>query len=238
MLLVSEVLESTVTQAEIEHLANTLEGADPLEILRVIKERVPNVALACSFGSEDMALIDMWMKVDPEGSVFYIDTDVLFSETYALRDRTVAKYGLPNLIQVNSRLSLADQAQQYGDKLWARDPNECCFLRKVEPLERALASFDGWITGIRRDQAPTRANAKVVEWDQKFRLVKVNPLASWTSDDVWDYIRANDVPYNPLHDQGYPSIGCMHCTKPVKPGEDPRSGRWAGFEKTECGLHK
>ncbi len=236
--MVSEVLESTVTQAEIEHLANTLEGADPLEILRVIKERVPNVALACSFGSEDMALIDMWMKVDPEGSVFYIDTDVLFSETYALRDRTVAKYGLPNLIQVNSRLSLADQAQQYGDKLWARDPNECCFLRKVEPLERALASFDGWITGIRRDQAPTRANAKVVEWDQKFRLVKVNPLASWTSDDVWDYIRANDVPYNPLHDQGYPSIGCMHCTKPVKPGEDPRSGRWAGFEKTECGLHK
>ncbi|WDL99404.1 phosphoadenylyl-sulfate reductase [Alicyclobacillus sp. ALC3] len=231
-------MESTLTQAEIEYLASTLDGSDPLEILHVIKERVPNVALACSFGAEDMVLVDMWMKVDPEGSVFYIDTDVLFAETYALRDRSVAKYGLPNLIQVKSRLSLPEQTQQYGDKLWARDPNQCCFVRKVEPLERALASFDGWITGIRRDQAPTRANAKVVEWDQKFSLVKTNPLAAWTSDDVWDYIHANDVPYNPLHDQGYPSIGCLHCTKPVKPGQDPRSGRWAGFEKTECGLHK
>lgn len=236
--MVSEVLESTLTQAEIEHLADTLEGATPLEILKVMKERVPNIALASSFGAEDMALVNIWMQVDREGTVFYIDTNVLFAQTYALRDRVIGKYGVPNLVQVTSCLTLADQAERYGDKLWERDPNQCCALRKVEPLERALSSFDGWITGIRRDQASTRANAKVVEWDQKFELVKVNPLAAWTSDDVWDYIRTHEVPYNPLHDQGYPSIGCFPCTKPVKPGEDPRSGRWAGFEKTECGLHK
>jgi phosphoadenosine phosphosulfate reductase len=113
----------------------------------------------------------------------------------------------------------------------------CCSIRKVEPLQRALGSVDAWVTGIRRDQAPTRANSKKVEWDDKFGLVKANPLADWTLEDVWAYIHEHDVPYNPLHDQNYPSIGCTHCTRQVMPGEDPRAGRWAGQEKVECGLH-
>jgi phosphoadenosine phosphosulfate reductase len=114
---------------------------------------------------------------------------------------------------------------------------QCCAIRKVEPLKRALGSVDAWVTGIRRDQAPTRANSKKVEWDDKFGLVKANPLADWTLEDVWAYIHEHDVPYNPLHDQNYPSIGCTHCTRQVMPGEDPRAGRWAGQEKVECGLH-
>ncbi|MFN3682061.1 MAG: phosphoadenylyl-sulfate reductase, partial [Nitrospira sp.] len=119
-----------------------------------------------------------------------------------------------------------------------RDPDLCCRLRKVEPLIDVLKSFDAWITGIRRDQAPSRAQAGLIEWDAKFGLVKVNPLARWTWSDVWTYITLYEVPYNSLHDRNYPSIGCVHCTKPVKPGEDLRSGRWQGLAKTECGLHQ
>jgi phosphoadenosine phosphosulfate reductase len=223
---------------EVNELAKSLEFSTPQDILRAALDRISHLTLACSFGAEDMVLLDMLMKIDPDANVFYLDTDVLFPETYALRDEAVRKYGLKNLRQVQSLLSLEEQAKQHGDQFWARDPNACCGLRKVEPLTRTLSEYEGWITGIRRDQAPTRANAQVFEQDAKFGLVKVNPLATWTQDQVWDYIRDYSVPYNPLHDQGYPSIGCTHCTLPVKPGEDPRSGRWAGFEKTECGLHK
>ncbi len=184
-----------------------------------------------------MVLLDMLMKINPEANVFYLDTNVLFEETYDLRDRAVEKYGIPNLRQVLPTLTLKEQAEKYGDALWASDPNKCCDIRKVQPLTQVLKDYDGWITGIRREQAPTRANAKTFEVDAKFGLVKVNPLVRWTEGQVWRYIKMNDVPYNPLHDQNYPSIGCLHCTRPVNPGEDPRSGRWAGFNKTECGLH-
>jgi phosphoadenosine phosphosulfate reductase len=227
-----------VDPAEIQTLAEELKHAHPAQILQVALERVPRLALACSFGAEDMVLLDMLMKLDREAEVFYLDTDVLFPETYELIERAVARYGIPNLRQIRPELTLEEQAQQYGEALWARDPNLCCNLRKVQPLTKVLAGLDGWITGIRRDQAPTRANAQVFEVDHKFGLVKVNPLAFWTWDEVWDYIREHDVPYNVLHDQGYPSIGCLHCTRPVKPGEDLRAGRWSGFEKTECGLHR
>jgi phosphoadenosine phosphosulfate reductase len=135
-------------------------------------------------------------------------------------------------------LAMEDQSRLYGDELWKSDPNQCCNIRKVQPLTTALAPLRAWITGIRREQAPTRANAGLVEWDGKFGLVKVSPLATWTSEDVWKYIAENDVPYNQLHDQGYPSIGCTHCTRQVMPGEDPRAGRWSGNDKIECGLHK
>nr|WP_026975270.1 phosphoadenylyl-sulfate reductase [Alicyclobacillus contaminans] len=222
----------------IARLADTLETASPEKILETAVREVPNIAFACSFGAEDMVLLDMLMNIAPATTVFYLDTDVLFQETYDLIDRAKEKYGIPNLLRVRPKLTLEEQAKLYGEALWSRDPNQCCNLRKVEPLTETLAKFDGWITGIRRDQAPTRANAKVFEWDAKFHLVKVNPLVRWTQDDVWTYIRAQNVPYNPLHDQNYPSIGCLHCTKPVEPGADPRSGRWAGFAKTECGLHK
>lgn len=223
---------------EIAELAKTLEHRSPEEILRVAVEKIPNLTLACSFGAEDMVLLDMLMKIDSNANVFYLDTDVLFKETYELRDKAVKKYGIPNLRQVRSLLTLEEQVEKHGDALWTRDPNACCNIRKVEPLTRVLSEYDGWITGIRRDQAPTRANSQVFEQDAKFGLVKVNPLVTWTNEQVWDYIKEHDVPYNVLHDQGYPSIGCVHCTRPVKPGEDPRAGRWSGFEKTECGLHK
>ena len=129
------------------------------------------------------------------------------------------------------------QAEKFGAALWASNPNQCCDIRKVEPLKKYLASLQAWVTGIRRDQAPTRANTRKLEWDAKFGLVKLNPLADWTWTQVWDYIKENDVPYNPLHDQNYPSIGCTYCTRPVQPGEDPRAGRWSGTGKIECGLH-
>ncbi|GAX88409.1 phosphoadenylyl-sulfate reductase [Effusibacillus lacus] len=229
--------ELVLSPEKVQELNSMMEDSTPQEILRFALETIDNIAFACSFGAEDVALIDMIVKIKPETKIFYLDTDVLFQETYEVRDRIAEKYN-PNLIRYSPLLTLEEQKAQHGDELWAKDPNACCNIRKVEPLTRALSELDAWITGIRREQAPTRANAGVIEVDAKFGLIKFNPLAKWTNKQVWDYILANEVPYNVLHDQGYPSIGCTHCTRPVKPGEDPRAGRWAGFAKTECGLHK
>jgi len=226
---------------ELKALSDSFEGKRPQEVLGYALERhFPKIILACSFGAEDVALLDMIHRINPRVPLFYLDTDFLFPETYALRDRIVAKYGLApqQVIQMKSQLTPDAQAAQYGAALWLRDPDRCCHLRKVEPLTRVLAGYEAWITGIRRDQAPTRATAGLVEWDHKFGLIKFNPLAAWSNRDVWAHIRAHDVPYNPLHERGFPSIGCTHCTAPVLPGEDPRSGRWRNFQKTECGLHK
>ena len=219
----------------------SFETKQPQDILKAAIERYgQKIVLACSFGAEDVVLVDMVHRINPSVPLFYLDTDFLFPETYATRDRVVKQYDLKpaQVLAVKSLLTPAQQAQQYGDALWASDPDRCCQLRKVEPLTRILSGFDAWITGIRRDQAPTRAKAKPIEWDATFQLVKVNPLVHWTWADVWTYIKVYEVPYNELHDRNYPSIGCTHCTKPVMPGDDPRSGRWQGREKTECGLHK
>ncbi|MCG0314170.1 MAG: phosphoadenylyl-sulfate reductase [Calditerricola sp.] len=225
------------TPEGIAKLADWWEEKTPQELLALAVERFgTKVALACSFGAEDVVLVDMLVKINPEVPIFYLDTDKHFRETYETRDRLSARYGI-SFVQVKPALTLEEQAARYGERLWERDPNLCCNLRKVEPLAGFLREFDAWITGIRREQAPTRANARKVEWDAKFGVVKFNPLADWTFKDVWRYIYENNVPYNPLHDRGYPSIGCECCTRPVKPGEDFRSGRWAGFNKTECGLH-
>jgi phosphoadenosine phosphosulfate reductase len=134
-------------------------------------------------------------------------------------------------------LNPEDQVEAYGPELWAIDPDQCCSIRKVEPLKKKLATLTAWITAIRRDQTSARASAGKVEWDRKFQLVKINPIADWSHKDVWNYLFAHDVPYNPLHDRNYTSIGCTHCTRAVRAGEDPRAGRWSGFQKTECGLH-
>lgn len=224
-------------EALINQKAEEFENASPETVIAWAVQTFPNITFACSFGAEDVVLVDMLQKISPSSDIFYLDTDFHFKETYETRDRMAEKYGM-NFVQVKPKLTPEEQASEHGDELWKSDPNGCCAIRKVEPLTRILTEYEAWITGIRRDQAPTRANAKKVEYDTKFGLVKFNPLASWTSEDVWEYIRANDIIYNPLHDQNYPSIGCEYCTKQVMPGEDPRAGRWAGNEKTECGLHK
>jgi len=233
----SEQLTLAIHPEEVTKAALELEGKHPTDILEWgMQQFYPDIALACSFGAEDVALLDMIVKIQPNAKIFYLDTDVLFQETYELRDKLIDRYH-PNLIQYRPLLTLEEQAERHGEALWASTPTDCCNIRKVEPLERALKPLDAWVTGIRRDQAPTRANTKMVEADARFGLIKLNPLAAWTSDDVWNYIKEHDVPYNVLHEQGYPSIGCVHCTRAVAPGEDPRAGRWANFAKTECGLH-
>ena len=222
-------------------LSDSFEAKQPQDVLGyAIETYHPKIVLACSFGAEDVVLVDMVHRINPEVPLFYLDTDFLFPETYATRDRIIERYQLKpaQVIQVKSLLTPQQQAESHGDALWSSHPDQCCQLRKVEPLTRVLKGHDAWITGVRRDQAPSRANAGLIERDEKFTLVKVNPLARWTWADVWTYIKVYEVPYNPLHDQNYPSIGCTHCTAPVAPGDDPRAGRWKNFTKTECGLHK
>lgn len=222
-----------------EEIAHQLKGVHPIEIIRwgVKMLGASNLSLACSFGYEDVALVDMVLRVDQSIDIFYINTDLLFPETYQVRDQLEEKYGC-SFIEVKPHLTIEQQNNRYGDQLWKKDPDQCCALRKVIPLKAVLAKYKGWITGIRREQSQTRANTEVVEWDQTFGLWKWNPLAYWNDEQVWKYIRQHQIPYNPLHDQQYPSIGCYPCTRSVQPGEDSRSGRWKGFAKVECGLHQ
>lgn len=194
------------------------------------------VALATGMGIEGMALLDMARRINPGVKIFTGDTEFLFPETYDLIERVEARYGL-KIERLYSELTPRAQASEYGEALWASDPDQCCNLRKVEPLRRKLATLDAWVTAIRRDQTSARAAIRKVDWDAKFDLVKISPLADWTREKVWSYVLENDVPYNPLHDRNYPSIGCTHCTRAVLPGEDQRAGRWAGSGKFECGLH-
>ena len=226
------------SEAQLKAASAALEGSTPQEILRwAAREYQPGLALACSFGGPSgMVLLDMVMGIDKDIEVFYLDTDFLFPETYKLRDVAAAKYKFEP-VGYMSLLTPQQQAAKHGDELWARDPDACCAIRKVEPNHRALAGKRAWISGIRRDQSKTRGDIDIVQWDSQFELVKINPLAAWSEAQVWKYILDNEVPYNELHNSNYPSIGCTYCTKPVKPGDDPRSGRWQGFDKTECGLH-
>lgn len=194
------------------------------------------VAISSAFGAEGMVLIDMASRIRRDFRLFTIDTEFLFPETYSLMDMIEEKYG----IKIERVLSLVSPAQQediYGAALWSRDADQCCNLRKVEPLRRKLSELEAWITSIRRDQTSFRKVASRIEWDEKFGLAKINPIVDWTSTQVWKYLRDHNVPYNLLHDQNYPSIGCTHCTRAIRPGEDPRAGRWPGLSKTECGLH-
>src|SRR5580692_5786741 len=194
------------------------------------------VAISSAFGAEGMVLIDVASRVRQNFRVFTLDTEFLFPETYNLMDQVEQKYGI-TIERVYPLSSPEEQELEHGRALWQRNPDLCCNLRKVEPLRRKLNELQAWITSIRRDQTAARSGASKIEWDEKFGLVKVNPIVDWTSKQVWRYIQQHGVPYNSLHDQSYPSIGCTHCTSPVRPGEDPRAGRWPGFAKTECGLH-
>lgn len=214
-----------------------LEGSSVEALLRWGFEKfAPSIVLATGFGPEGIVLMHHVSVIRPETVIFYLDTDLLFAQTYILRDDLAKRLGL-TFQRVHTKMSVPEQAAAHGEALWDRDPDACCHIRKVLPLQKYLSNYQAWITGIRRDQTPARAHAGVVQWDRAHNMVKLNPLAAWTSDQVWEYLETHDLPYNPLHDFGYPSIGCWPCTKSVAPGEDPRSGRWAGRAKTECGIH-
>lgn len=214
-----------------------LEGSSPEQVLRWGFENfAPSIVLATGFGPEGVVLMHFVSQIRPETTVFYLDTDLLFSQTYELRDKLISRLGI-NFERIHSGISLKEQEARHGNTLWSQDPDTCCQIRKVIPQRQFLAKHHAWITGIRRDQTAFRANTGLAEWDYANKMVKLNPLAAWTSDQVWNHIREHDLPYNELHDYGYPSIGCWTCTKAVAAGADPRSGRWAGTEKTECGIH-
>ncbi len=227
-----------IADEDLQAISAEFETKPPEAILRwALAEFGPDIALATGFGAEGCVLIDMVADITRNARIFFLDTDLLFPETYALRDQLEARYGI-RLERQTTRLSLNAQAAQYGERLWERQPDLCCQLRKVNPLAEVLVGLRAWITAIRRDQTPARAQARIVERDPKFGLIKINPLATWSSIDVWKYIAQRDVPHNLLHKRGYRSIGCAPCTSPVQDGEDARAGRWRGTGKTECGLHK
>lgn len=209
-----------------------VEGLDAAGLIGALVDRFGRgLALACSFQKEETVLLDMLLRADPAASVFALDTHVLFDETYAYWNQVEERYGIT--IEAFSGPSIGRQAAAEGPNLWERDQNRCCGIRKIEPLRRALAGREAWITGIRRDQSPTRAGARKFDWDETHGLWKANPLADWDDERCWDYIRAHDLPTNPLHERGYSSIGCIWCTMPGQ----GREGRWAGTDKIECGLH-
>ncbi|MGV0794587.1 phosphoadenylyl-sulfate reductase [Mycolicibacterium sp. XJ1819] len=229
----------TRTEADLQALAERgaaeLDGATAEELLRWTDEHFGGSYIVAS-NMQDAVLVDLAAKVRPGVDVLFLDTGYHFAETIGTRDAVESVYDV-NVVNVTPENSVARQDELFGKDLFAREPNECCRMRKVEPLGKALRGYSAWVTGIRRVEAPTRANAPLISWDKAFGLVKINPLAAWTDEDMQSYIDANGVLVNPLVDEGYPSIGCAPCTaKPVN-GADPRSGRWAGTGKIECGLH-
>jgi len=230
------------TCAPARHAEAVHERAQPHRIVAWALERFANwrIVVTTGFGMEGCALIDMIARTGYALDVTYLDTHFFFPETHDLRERLAQCYPRIGFVNAGSSLTPEQQAEQYGPQLWRCDPDTCCRLRKVEPMRRLLSDADVWMTGIRRDQSPARANTRTIEWDWQFNVLKISPLAYWTRSDVWSYIRQHNVPYNELHDRGYPSIGCTHCTEPI-PGatitDYSRDGRWSGTGKTECGLH-
>ena len=218
-----------------ERGAAELADAGPEELLRWTDENFRGDYIVAS-NMQDGVLVEMAAKVRPGVDVLFLDTGYHFAETIGTRDAVEAVYGV-RVVNVSPEDSVARQDELHGKDLFARDPAACCRMRKVEPLGKSLRGYSAWVTGIRRVEAPTRANAPLISWDAAFGLVKINPIAAWTDEDMQTYIDANGILVNPLVYEGYPSIGCAPCTsKPVE-GADPRSGRWAGQAKTECGLH-
>jgi len=220
-----------------EQTLNLLEGAYPQEVLRWAHMNYgDDLVVVTSFQPTGIVTLHMLNEMNIRPNVITLDTGVLFPETYDLLDVMESRFDIA-LQRVQSGLTLEQQASKHGDRLWEREPDQCCYIRKTKPLQSALLPYNAWITGLRRDQSERRANTPVIDWDKRHDMVKLAPFVDWTEDMIWTYIQAHDLPYNPLHDQGYPSIGCTHCTKAVKPGEDIRSGRWGNHAKTECGIH-
>jgi phosphoadenosine phosphosulfate reductase len=224
------------TGLDVETIASELEPKGAEEILEwAIETFQPRLAVACSFQVSSSVIVDIVHRIDPTVRFVYLDTDVLFPETYETRDALAERYGIE--FERFHNLTLEEQAERFGDELWKRNPDVCCGIRKVDPMRDALTGMEAWVSGIRREQSQTRAGAPKFSWDRRFGLYKLNPLADWSEKDVWRYVSDRSVPYNPLHDRGYASIGCTHCTRPVSNGDGPRDGRWADADKIECGLH-
>ncbi len=223
--------------AELADHSQRLETARPQEILAWAVERfAPKFSMATAFGPEGMTIIHMLSEIAPETPIFNLETGYQFKETLQLREAVKQRYG----IEVEFKYP-QQPVQEYeaanGGPVYKTDPNRCCFDRKLRVLKEAARGLHAWASAIRRDQSEDRAKAPIVGWDKKFQLVKISPLANWTKKEVWSLISKHDIPYNPLHDQGYPSVGCWPCTRANLLGEDERAGRWSGFQKTECGLH-
>ncbi len=222
---------------QIQKQAEQLENAAPFEILSWASETYGDkLAIVTSFQVTGIVTLHMMQRIAPPTPVLTLDTGLLFPETYDLMDKLEARFNL-DLRRIKPRQTPAQQARDYGDRLWERNPDRCCHIRKTIPLRDALAGFDAWITGLRRDQSPNRAATPVVSRDARNGSIKIAPFANWTEDAIWRYIHNHDLPYNRLHNFGYPSIGCWTCTKAAREDEDPRSGRWAQHGKTECGIH-
>jgi len=219
-----------------EAVAEQLESRSAREVLEWAFDQFgQDMYIACSFQKTSSVVMEIATSINPQARFFYLDTDVLFPETYETRDRLAERFNVE--FERWHNITIEEQAEMYGDKLWKRDPDACCGLRKVEPMRRALSTVDAWVAGVRRADSATRANTRKLAWDKKFNIWKLNPIADWSERDVWNHLSKHDVPYNPLHDQGYPSIGCTHCTRPVVPGQSARDGRWSGSGKTECGIN-
>lgn len=228
------------TQAFLAALAvdsERLETATPQEILQYAVERfAPLFTMATAFGPEGMTLIHMLAEIAPDTPIFNLDTGYQFAETLELRERVKQRYGIE--VELKKPDTTVKQYEaMHGGPVYKTDPNRCCFDRKLRVLHESARGMHAWASAIRRDQSDDRQRAGIVGWDHKFQLVKISPLANWTKKEVWNLISKHEIPYNPLHDKGFPSVGCWPCTRAVQMGEDERAGRWSGFAKKECGLH-
>jgi phosphoadenosine phosphosulfate reductase len=229
-------VEAFTTQ-QIDEANRLLQDQSPPKILRwAVDQFYPRLTMATAFGAEGCCIIHMLAEIEPRVRIFNLETGYQFQETLELRERIKQRYGI-EVEYVRPELTVAEYEAEHGGPLYTIRPDQCCHDRKILPLRRAVVGYQAWISSIRGDQTNHRAAAQVVQWDAKFNLVKINPLLRWTRGDVWGFIVKHEVPYNPLHDQDYPSIGCWPCTRPVHDGEDERAGRWAGTGKKECGLH-
>ena len=223
--------------AEVEELARHFEPLRAVDVLRYATERFAGrIVLTCSWQKQSSILFHLIAEVAPETRIVELDTGLLFPEAYETRDRLIERYGL-RLLPPPPLITVAEQHREEGPNLWETDPDRCCHIRKVEPLLEALQPYEGWISGIRRDQSPSRAGTPKLQWSDRYGVWKIQPLVDWDAKRVQAYIHVNEIPYNPLHDRGYPSIGCIPCTRPVVAGEDERAGRWSGSDKLECGIH-